>query len=97
MKLNTKRTFFIGLAFLSICAFWQLYDYVVPYILQYTFHLPEGISGMVMAELVGADMFIDCMDWDGVALVAAQAAPQGSCAATSRRSCTPNPSRTSPA
>ncbi|MBQ4044773.1 MAG: MFS transporter [Clostridia bacterium] len=49
MKLNTKRTFFIGLAFLSICAFWQLYDYVVPYILQYTFHLPEGISGMVMA------------------------------------------------
>ena len=31
----------------------------------------------VMAELVGADMFIDCMDWDGVALVAAQATPAG--------------------
>jgi len=49
MKLNYRRTFFIGLAFMSICAFWQLYDYVVPYILQYTFDLPEGISGIVMA------------------------------------------------
>ena len=49
MKLNYKRTFFIGLAFMSICAFWQLYDYVVPYILQYTFKLPESITGAVMA------------------------------------------------
>ncbi|MBE6559626.1 MAG: SLC45 family MFS transporter [Ruminococcaceae bacterium] len=49
MKLNYKRTFFIGLAFMSICAFWQLYDYVVPYILQYTFALPESVTGAVMA------------------------------------------------
>lgn len=49
MKLNYRRTFLIGLAFMSICAFWQLYDYVVPYILQYTFHFPEGVSGIVMA------------------------------------------------
>ena len=49
MKLNYKRTFFIGLAFMSICAFWQLYDYVVPYFLQYTFRLPESITGAVMA------------------------------------------------
>ena len=49
MKLNYKRTFFIGLAFMSICAFWQLYDYVVPYILQYTFKLPESVTGAVMA------------------------------------------------
>ncbi len=49
MKLNYKRTFFIGLAFMSICAFWQLYDYVVPYILQYTFDLPESVTGAVMA------------------------------------------------
>ena len=26
MKLNTKRTVLVGLAFLSICAFWQMYD-----------------------------------------------------------------------
>ena len=26
MKLNTKRTVLVGFAFLSICAFWQMYD-----------------------------------------------------------------------
>ena len=30
MKLNSKRTFIIGLAFFSICAFWQMYDNIVP-------------------------------------------------------------------
>lgn len=49
MKLNYKRTFFIGLAFMSICAFWQLYDYVIPLILKYTFHFPESLSGVVLA------------------------------------------------
>ena len=49
MKLNYKRTFLVGLAFMSICAFWQLYDYVIPYILKYTFALPDGVSGVVMA------------------------------------------------
>ena len=49
MKLNYKRTFFVGLAFMSICAFWQLYDYVVPYILKYTFGLSESVTGVVMA------------------------------------------------
>jgi hypothetical protein len=34
MKLNYKRTFIIGLAFLSICAFWQVYDSLVPLILK---------------------------------------------------------------
>jgi len=34
---------------MSIMAFWQLYDYVIPYILQYTFRFPESVSGMVMA------------------------------------------------
>lgn len=28
MKLNYKRTFLVGLAFLSISAFWGLYDFV---------------------------------------------------------------------
>ena len=39
MKLNNKRTVLVGLAFLSICAFWQMYDNVVPLILTNTFHL----------------------------------------------------------
>ncbi|MCR5595619.1 MAG: MFS transporter [Lachnospiraceae bacterium] len=49
MKLNYKRTFFIGLAFLSICAFWQMYDNIIPLMLQQTFHLNETITGAIMA------------------------------------------------
>lgn len=48
-KLNYRRTFFIGLAFLSICAFWQMYDNVIPLILQNRFHLNETITGAIMA------------------------------------------------
>lgn len=48
-KLNYKRTFFIGLAFLSICAFWQMYDNIIPLILQNTFHLNETFTGAIMA------------------------------------------------
>lgn len=49
MKLNYKRTFFIGLAFLSISAFWQLYDNIIPLILQNTFGLKETLTGSIMA------------------------------------------------
>ena len=49
MKLNYRRTFFVGLAFLSISAFWQLYDNIIPLILQNTFHLNETIIGAIMA------------------------------------------------
>lgn len=49
MKLNYRRTFFIGLAFLSISAFWQMYDNIVPLILQGTFHMNETITGAIMA------------------------------------------------
>lgn len=49
MKLNYLRTFIVGLAFLSICAFWQLYDNVVPLILTNTFKLNETYSGAIMA------------------------------------------------
>lgn len=49
MKLNYKRTIFIGLAFLSISAFWQMYDNVVPLILKNTFGLGETLTGTVMA------------------------------------------------
>ena len=51
MKLNNKRTILVGLAFLTICAFWQMYDNVVPMILTKTFHMNETLSGVIM----GAD------------------------------------------
>ena len=49
MKLNNKRTVLVGLAFLSICAFWQMYDNVIPLILRETFHMNESLAGAVMA------------------------------------------------
>ena len=49
MKLNYKRTFFVGLAFLSICAFWQMYDNIIPLMLSQTFHLNETLTGVIMA------------------------------------------------
>lgn len=49
MKLNYKNTFLVGLAFMSIIAFWQLYDNVVPLLLTNTFHLSEDITGIIMA------------------------------------------------
>ncbi len=49
MKLNTKRTVLVGFAFLSISAFWQMYDGLVPKILTETFSIPESIAGYIMA------------------------------------------------
>ena len=49
MKLNTKRTVLVGLAFLSISAFWQMYDSVVPLILANNFDLDESFTGAIMA------------------------------------------------
>ena len=49
MKLNYKRTILVGFAFLSISAFWQMYDNVVPLILTNNFGLNETYSGAIMA------------------------------------------------
>lgn len=49
MKLNYRQTTFIGLAFLSICAFWQMYDNIIPLILKDTFGLGETLTGVIMA------------------------------------------------
>lgn len=49
MKLNNKRTVLIGLAFLSICAFWQMYDNIIPLILKYRYGISDGVSGYIMA------------------------------------------------
>lgn len=49
MKLNNKRTILIGFAFLSISAFWQLYDTIVPLILRDTFAVGDALAGGIMA------------------------------------------------
>ena len=49
MKQNNKRTILVGLAFLSICAFWQMYDSIVPLILANNFQLDESLTGVIMA------------------------------------------------
>ncbi len=48
-KLDNRHTILVGLAFLSICAFWQMYDNLVPLILRETFHMDESLTGMIMA------------------------------------------------
>ena len=49
MKLNYRNTVLVGLAFLAITAFWQMYDNVVPLILTNTFSLNETWTGAIMA------------------------------------------------
>lgn len=49
MKLNYKRTVFVGFAFFLICAFWQAYDSIIPKILTDKFGLSQTWSGFVMA------------------------------------------------
>lgn len=49
MKLSYKRTVLIGLAFLSIAGFWQIYDSIIPLMLQNSFHLGETATGALMA------------------------------------------------
>ncbi|MBQ3085557.1 MAG: MFS transporter [Clostridia bacterium] len=49
MKLNYKRTFLIGLAFMTISGFWQLYNNAVPLMLKNTFEVSDTVSGVVMA------------------------------------------------
>ena len=49
MKLNYKNTFLVGLAFLGISSFWQLYDFIIPLILKNTFHLNDGLAGFIMS------------------------------------------------
>ena len=49
MKLNTKRTLFVGFAFFLICVFWQAYDAIIPKILTDKFGMAQSLSGVVMA------------------------------------------------
>ena len=49
MKLNYKRTIFVGFAFFLICAFWQAYDNTIPLILTNKFGMSQAWSGVIMA------------------------------------------------
>ena len=49
MKLNYKQTVLIGFAFMSILAFWQFYDQVIPYILESRFGLNTFVTNAVMS------------------------------------------------
>ena len=49
MKLNYKRTIFVGFAFFLICTFWQAYDTIIPKILTDKFGMNQAHSGIVMA------------------------------------------------
>ena len=62
MKLDYKRTILVGLAFLSISAFWQMYDSVVPLILTNNFGLNETWSGVIMAadNILGKQIWPYC-------------------------------------
>lgn len=49
MKLDNKKTIFVGFAFLAISAFWQVYDNIIPLILKYFFQIGDTLSGAIMA------------------------------------------------
>ncbi len=49
MKLNTKKTIFVGLAFFLISMFWQAYDTLIPMILTRKFGFSQTASGGIMA------------------------------------------------
>ncbi len=49
MKLQVKQTICVGFTFLSICAFWQMYNNVIPLMLTNTFAMNESLSGVIMA------------------------------------------------
>ena len=49
MKLNYKRTVFVGFAFFLIQAFWQAYDNTIPMILTNKFGMSQAWSGAIMA------------------------------------------------
>ncbi len=49
LKLNQKRTFLVGLAFMAIMLFWTVYDMVIAKMLVDNFGLNQTWSGVIMA------------------------------------------------
>lgn len=48
MKLDYKRTIKVGLAFMIIMVFWEVYDFAVPLMLDRTYGLSSSIRGLIM-------------------------------------------------
>ena len=55
MKLDIKRTLFVGFGFMGIMCFWEVYDYIMPLILNRVFGLNATAYGVIM----GLDNLID--------------------------------------
>ena len=49
MKLNIKRTLLVGIAFMTISSFWQLYDFAIPLMLKNDLGISDTVSGVVMS------------------------------------------------
>ncbi|MFA9380617.1 MAG: MFS transporter [Acetanaerobacterium sp.] len=49
MKLDYKRTILVGLAFMTISSFWQLYDFTIPLIMLKAFSFGDTAAGVVMS------------------------------------------------
>ncbi len=49
MRLNYGKTFLVGLAFLTISSFWQLYDFIIPLILKNSFEVKDTLAGFIMS------------------------------------------------
>lgn len=49
MKLSYGKTILVGLAFLTISSFWQLYDFIVPLILKNTYGVSDTWAGFIMS------------------------------------------------
>ena len=49
LKLNYKKTVYVGFAFFLILVFWQAYDTLIPKILTDKFGLSQTASGVIMA------------------------------------------------
>ena len=60
LKLNYKRTFYIGFAFFAILMLWQVYNYYIPLILEnlITSNYGEGNYKYLIGIIMAADNFL---------------------------------------
>ena len=49
IKMNYRLTVLVGLGFMTVSAFWQLYDFVIPLIMLKAFNVGDTLAGVVMS------------------------------------------------
>ena len=49
MKLDYRLTVLVGLGFMTISAFWSLYDFVIPMIMLKAFEFGDTMAGVIMS------------------------------------------------